>query len=114
MKSNTKPETGCTCGCGCGNDEYEPVVIVQNDGTEIVCDVIGRFEANGQEYMSFLPESAEEEDMEEILIFRCKDVGEDVELDSIDSEEEYAIASSTLRFILLDEDDHSDIDHGEV
>lgn len=73
-------------GCGCSGGHDEPVIYVtfEDEDKEVACDVLGIFEVEDQEYIALAPQ-----DEEEVLIYRYSENGEDIQLDEIDSDEEY-------------------------
>ena len=63
----------------------------------MVCIVLGIFECENEEYIALLPE--DEEDGEDVFIYKYKEIDEEeVELDIIESEEEFEKVSKTFYY----------------
>ena len=73
--------------CDCEECAEELVVtITLDDDSTIDCIVIATYPVNDQDYIALLP--IEEDDGDDVLIFRYKELAEDeVEIDNIESEE---------------------------
>ena len=70
----------------------------------MVCIVLGIFECDENEYIALLPEN--EEDGEDVFIYKYKEFdGDEVELDIIESEEEFEKVSKTFEEIFDDEEE---------
>ncbi len=88
MEDNKK----CGCeneeqGCGCSGEGHEDAVIYvtfEDEDKEVACDVLGIFEVDDVEYIALAPQ-----DEEEVLIYRYSEVGDDIKLDEIETDEEY-------------------------
>ena len=97
------------CECGCGHDHdyeegYQTLTLTLEDDSEMVCIVLGIFECEGNEYIALLPEN--EEDGEDVFIYKYKEINEEeVELDTIESEEEFEKVSKTFEEIFDDEEE---------
>lgn len=99
------------CGCGCGehqhnHDEegYQTITLTLDDGSELVCIVIGIFASDDKKYIALVPEN--EEDGDEVLLYRYKELSEEeVELDVIETDEEFEKVSDTFDEIFGDEEE---------
>lgn len=109
------------CGCGCGNhnhehnhdhdhdcnhgeEGYQTITLTLDDGSELVCIVIGIFAAADREYIALVPEN--EEDGDEVFLYRYKEISEEeVELDIIETDEEFETVSDTFNQIFNDEEE---------
>ncbi len=99
-------DENCDCGCDHDHEEegYETITLTLDDDSEMVCIVLGIFECEGNDYIALLPE--DEEDGEDVFIYKYKEVNEEeVELDVIESEEEFEKASKTFEEIFDDEEE---------
>ena len=100
-------DENCECGCGHDHDHeegYQTLTLTLEDDSEMVCIVLGIFECEGNEYIALLPEN--EEDGEDVFIYKYKEINEEeVELDTIESEEEFEKVSKTFEEIFDDEDE---------
>lgn len=100
-------DENCECGCGHDHDHeegYQTITLTLEDDSEMVCIVLGIFECEGNEYIALLPEY--EEDGEDVFIYKYKEINEEeVELDTIESEEEFEKVSKTFEEIFDDEDE---------
>lgn len=102
------------CGCGCeGHDHnhdeegYQTIALTLDDGSELVCIVIGIFASKDKEYIALVPEK--EEDGDEVFLYRYKEISEEeVELDVIESDEEFEEVSNKFDEIFNDEDDEEE------
>ena len=99
-------DENCDCGCGHDHEEegYETITLTLDDDSEMVCIVLGIFECEGNDYIALLPE--DEEDGEDVFIYKYKEVNEEeVELDVIESEEEFEKVSKNFEEIFDDEEE---------
>jgi len=92
-------DCGCGEGCGCHDDEI--MTITLEDGTEIECAVIAIFPVEEKEYIALLPIENQEDG--EVFLYGYKE-SEDgqVELLSIESDEEYEGVTKAFDEILDD------------
>jgi len=103
-------EHDCGCGCDhehdedCLNEELETMTLTLDDDTELECAVLGVFEVEGiegKEYIALLPH-----DEETVLIYEYKELeNEEVELVSIDDDDEFEKVSAGFDAIFNDEDE---------
>ena len=78
------------CGCGCGHEEeLETMFLTLDDDTEIECAILGVFDVDDNEYIALLPL-----DEENVLIYRYKELDEEIELGLIESDEEFERVSA--------------------
>lgn len=83
-------EDGCdddSCGCGCGHDhdhEMQTITLQTEEGEDLNCLVIGTFEVEGKGYIALLPEGEED-----VFIYGFAQDGEHIQLDRIETDEEY-------------------------
>jgi len=92
------------------DDLIETVTLTLDDGTEAVCEVLGNFEMNGTNYIVLSPE-----DDDEVLIYRCKEEGDQISLEAIESDEEFEAVSEAFDELFGDDeidDDDDDDDYG--
>lgn len=104
MDENKLHEPGCDCGCETA--EPEKMTLVLDDDSELVCDVLGVFEADGVEYIALLPE-----DDEDVLVYRYienDDTEEGFELQNIESDEEYDRVSDVFFDLFYDDEELDD------
>ena len=92
-------------------DDNDKMTLYLDDGTELVCDVLGIFNGGENEYVALLPEDADEDT--EIFLYRFILEDEDFEnikLENIESDEEFELASKAYEeymntLEMLDEDE---------
>ncbi len=91
--------------CDCEECAEELVVtITLDDDSTIDCIVIATYPVNDQDYIALLP--IEEDDGDDVLIFRYKELAEDeVEIDNIESEEEFQAASEEFEKLMEEIED---------
>ncbi|MFE5323305.1 DUF1292 domain-containing protein [Paenibacillus sp. NPDC056579] len=84
-------------------DELDIIVIPDDDGNEEEFEVVARFEVDGSEkkYIMVVPVDADEES-DEVYAFRYEEDGDDLQLYTIDDEEEWNIVEETFN-TLMDE-----------
>lgn len=71
--------------CGCGHDhDMQTITLQTEEGEDLNCLVIGTFEVEGKGYIALLPEGEED-----VFIYGYKQEGEHMELDRIETDEEY-------------------------
>jgi uncharacterized protein YrzB (UPF0473 family) len=85
-------------------EEPEIIYIPDEEGNEEEFEVIMKFEVDGSDkkYMMVVPVDAEEES-DEVYAFRYEEDGDDLQLFTIDNEEEWNIVEETFN-TLMDED----------
>ena len=99
--SNTCDETRCNGDCAsCGGDVT--VTLTLDDDSTIECGIIGIFDADNREYIALLPldENGTNSDGEVYLYRYQKDAAGNQQLENIDSDEEYEIASDAFDELL--------------
>ena len=97
-------EHGCGDDCGCGHDHgHYPDVItltMEND-EEVECAVLGIFDVDDQEYIALLPD-----DSEDVFIYMYnEDEDGNVNLENIDSQEDFDKVSAVFLEIIEEEED---------
>ena len=92
-------------------DEEATVTMTLEDGTELCCDVIAIFPANGREYIALLPDKVIDGFEEnEVFLYRYAELdGDDISLEPIEDEEEYEIVADAFDE-LLDEEEFNSLD----
>ncbi|TDF97695.1 DUF1292 domain-containing protein [Paenibacillus piri] len=93
-------------------DEPEIIFIPDDEGNEEEFEVIMKFEVDGSDkkYMMVVPVDAEEES-DEVYAFRYEEDGDDLQLYTIDDEEEWNIVEETFNTLMdefADEEDEED------
>jgi uncharacterized protein YrzB (UPF0473 family) len=85
-------------------EEPEIIYIPDDEGNDEEFEVIMKFEVDGSDkkYMMVVPVDAEEES-DEVYAFRYEEDGDDLQLYTIDNEEEWNIVEETFN-TLMDED----------
>ncbi|SFK68576.1 Protein of unknown function [Paenibacillus sp. 1_12] len=85
-------------------EEPEIIYIPDDEGNEEEFEVIMKFEVDGSDkkYMMVVPVDADEES-DEVYAFRYEEDGDDLQLFTIDNEEEWNIVEETFN-TLMDED----------
>lgn len=79
-------------------EEYLTISMTLEDGTELDCEIVAKFEAGGQEYVALYPDKLidgmEEDD---VWFYRFKELnGDDVEITPLETEEEYEIVADAF------------------
>lgn len=100
MMSEKDLEHGHGCDCGCGEEEFETMFLTLEDDTEVECGILGVFEVDGQEYIALLPINDET-----VLIYEYKEVGDEIELDTIESDEVFEKVSNAFYDLYEDEEE---------
>lgn len=84
--------------CDCGHDhdedlELETMILTLDDDTEIECGILGIFEVEGyqKEYIALLPLEGEE-----VFLYEYKENGDEIELDTIEDDEEFEKVSAAF------------------
>ena len=87
------------------------------DDLVVECEIVAVFPVNGKEYMALLPvEEVEGIDPEELFIYRyipTDDDSEDVQLESIEDDDEYEAVADAFDQLLAEEDFNELIDDEE-
>ena len=83
-----------------GEDEEADYITLEfDDGTEVECEIMGVFDADGKEYIALIPDDG----TDDVYIYGYKEVGED-EYDLLDiSDEEFEIAVAEFDRIVAEE-----------
>jgi uncharacterized protein YrzB (UPF0473 family) len=113
----------CGCGshdhdeeCGCGNHhhhdgdcdcEQDTLLITLDDDTEVECNVIGIFEVGDKEYIALLPL-----DDETVLLYQYEDTDDNVNLSSIEDDDEFKAVTDAF-FELYNDDGDFAVDEEE-
>ena len=89
------------------------ITLTLDDNTELDCAILAIFPVDDKDYIALLP-LGEEEDDDEVLIYRFIDKGDDAdpELENIDDDDEYDAAADAFDEI-LDEMEFDDEDDEE-
>lgn len=96
------------CGCGCGHDhdndeEMETMFLTLDDDTEVECGILGVFDVEGKEYIALLPLEDET-----VLLYEYKEIGEEIELNVIESDEDFEKVSAAFYDLYEDEDEEEE------
>ena len=83
------------------NDEEMTVTLTLDDGTELECVVLTIFEAGEKEYIALLPLDGREAEDGEVYLYRyVEDINGNLDLENIDSDEEYEIVADAFDELL--------------
>lgn len=85
-------------------EEPEIIYIPDDDGNEEEFEVIMKFEVDGSDkkYMMVVPVEDTDEDAEEVYAFRYEEDGDDLQLFTIEDEEEWKIVEDTFQTLLAE------------
>lgn len=84
-------------------EEIEMINLVLDDGTEMECEILAIFPANNNDYIALIPTtpSDDNDEEDEVLLYRYKELENDeVELTSIEDEEEFEIVADAFDELL--------------
>ena len=98
------------CGYGCGHDheheedvmDLETMFLTLDDDTEMECGILGVFEVEGlegKEYIALLPLEDET-----VLLYEYKEVGDEIELNVIEDDDEFDKVSNAFYDMYEDEE----------
>lgn len=98
------------CGCGCGHDheheedvmDLETMFLTLDDDTEMECGILGVFEVEGlegKEYIALFPLEDET-----VLLYEYKEVGDEIELNVIEDDDEFDKVSNAFYDMYEDEE----------
>ena len=98
------------CGCGCGHDheheedvmDLETMFLTLDYDTEMECGILGVFEVEGlegKEYIALLPLEDET-----VLLYEYKEVGDEIELNVIEDDDEFDKVSNAFYDMYEDEE----------
>lgn len=97
------------------NETCDQITLTLDDDSELLCDVIATFPAtvNGKEqmYIALLPTDATPES--EIFLYRFFEDGEEIDLQNIEDDDEFEIASDAFDELLDEEEFDSLMDDDE-
>lgn len=79
------------------DDEELFVTLTLDDDSEVDCEVIAIYEAEGKDYIALLPTEGQEHEEGEVFIYKYyEDENGDPGLDNIETDEEYDIAAEAF------------------
>ena len=82
--------------------EADIITVEYDDGTELECEMMGVFEADGKEYIALIPQ----DDSDDVYIYGYKEVSEDeFELIDIEDDAEFERAVAVFDQLMLEEDE---------
>ena len=82
--------------------EADIITLEYDDGTELECEMMGVFEADGKEYIALIPQ----DDSDDVYIYGYKEVNEDeFELIDIEDDSEFERAVAVFDQLMLEEDE---------
>lgn len=92
-------------------ENADTVTLNLEDGTVLECDVLAIFPAGDNQYIALLPQEPYEDYEEgEVFLYRFKELPDnEIQLDSIESDEEYEIVADAFDEI-LDEEEFNEAD----
>lgn len=95
-------EEDCECGCHHDHDHEEPGIIylTLEDGSEMECNVLGLFEIEDKTYIALVPMGEDE-----VLLYGYMEVEDGIELEQIESDEEFELVSEAFYTLFVDEED---------
>jgi len=120
MSEEKKHDCGCGCGqdhehehnhdCGCGHDHDhdhdcdcscgEAITLTLDTGEELVCNLLGVFDAEDKSYAALLPM-----DSEEVIILRHIEGPDGSELEPIEDDAEYEAVVAVFEEIFVDDEE---------
>lgn len=83
------------------------ITIQFENGEESICDVLCMFETDEHHYLALLPENGEE-----VFLYRYTETETGIELDNIETDEEYEKVADIFESILEEEHDYEESDCG--
>ena len=82
--------------------EADIITLEYDDGTELECEMMGVFKADGKEYIALIPQ----DDSDDVYIYGYKEVNEDeFELIDIEDDAEFERAVAVFDQLMLEEDE---------
>ena len=82
--------------------EADIITLEYDDGTELECEMMGVFEADGKEYIALIPQ----DDSDDVYIYGYKEVSEDeFELIDIEDDAEFERAVAVFDQLMLEEEE---------
>lgn len=82
--------------------EADIITLEYDDGTELECEMMGVFEADGKEYIALIPQ----DDSDDVYIYGYKEVSEDeFELIDIEDDAEFERAVAVFDQLMFEEDE---------
>lgn len=91
------------CGCHDHHHDHEEMEMIQltlDDDTVMNCFVIGIFEVDDKEYIALLPE-----DDERVILYQYNENDGEVELKTIEDDEEFDVVSEAYYELFSDEEE---------
>lgn len=85
------------------NEDHILITLTLDDGSDLVCDVMAVFEANNKDYIALLPLNDTEDEEVEMMLFRYIEIDdEEIEIENIDTDEEFEIALNEFDKLIKD------------
>ncbi len=95
------------CGCGCGdshehNEDYHVITLELEDGREEICNVIGVFDVDEEEYIALLNTD------DNVYLYKYAEIdAENIDIQNIEDDEEFEAVSKAF-FDLFEEVDEDE------
>lgn len=116
LKDEKETLNNCGCGCDCDDhnhdhhnheeeyEEYETMTLTLDDNTEMECIVLEIFDVESKTYIALL--DSDESADQEVLIYEYKEIDEEeVELNVIETEDEFNKVSKVFEDLFFEEED---------
>ena len=93
-----------------GDDEVSVITVEMEDGVERECQIIAIFEIEEQDYIALLPTEefegvGEDEEVEaDVYFYRYDENGDEIELSTLESDEEFNIVREVFEQIIDEEE----------
>lgn len=85
------------------NEDHILITLTLDDGSDLVCSVMAVFEANNKDYIALLPLNDTEDEEVEMMLFRYIEIDdEEIEIENIDTDEEFEIALNEFDKLIKD------------
>ena len=98
-------------------EEPEIIYIPDEEGNEEEFEVIMKFEVDGSDskYMMVVPlEENDDEESDEVYAFRYEEDGDDLQLYTIEDEEEWKIVEETFNTLMSELEEEEDEDEDDI
>lgn len=85
------------------HEEHETITLYEQDGSELVCDVLAIYEFEGADYIALLPRGKEE-----VFIYRYAEEEGEPKLSKIEDDDEYYATGEYFFSLFDDEEEESE------
>lgn len=87
--------------------DYDVIYVADGEGNDLAFEVLFYFEDpnSGQNYVFLLPEEGADGEEDEVLAFRYKEEGDQIQLEDVETEAEWDMLDEVFNTLMQDEEE---------